>query len=67
MNSFNIFLVNRWTFSKQKRINYQSDKKVGVIRAGFAGMSAAALLAKHGYQVTVFEKMLLPVVEPVNW
>ncbi len=35
-------------------------KKVGVIGAGFAGMSAAALLAKHGYQVTVFEKNATP-------
>ncbi|MDZ4708340.1 MAG: phytoene desaturase family protein [Saprospiraceae bacterium] len=32
------------------------QKTVGVIGAGFAGMTAAALLAKYGYQVTVFEK-----------
>lgn len=32
------------------------SKKVIVIGAGFAGLSAAALLAKAGYQVTVLEK-----------
>jgi phytoene desaturase len=31
-------------------------KKVAVIGAGFAGLSAAACLAKEGYHVTVFEK-----------
>jgi len=32
------------------------NKTVGIIGAGIAGLSAAALLAKKGYQVTVYEK-----------
>lgn len=32
------------------------QKTVGVIGAGFAGMTAAALLAKYGYRVTLIEK-----------
>ena len=32
------------------------DKKIAVIGAGFAGLSAAAYLAKKGYKVSVFEK-----------
>lgn len=35
--------------------NYQ-NKKIAVIGAGFAGLSAAAYLAKMGYKVDVFEK-----------
>ena len=31
-------------------------KKVIVIGAGFAGLSAAATLAKNGFEVTVLEK-----------
>lgn len=31
-------------------------KRVGVIGGGFAGLSAAAYLAKHGYEVDLFEK-----------
>lgn len=31
-------------------------KKVGIIGSGFSGLAAAALLAKSGYDVTVFEK-----------
>lgn len=34
--------------------------KVGIIGAGFSGLSAAAYLAKAGYQVTVFEKHAQP-------
>ncbi|MDB5151537.1 MAG: crtI, partial [Mucilaginibacter sp.] len=32
------------------------NKQVIVIGAGFAGLSAAALMAKAGYRVTIFEK-----------
>lgn len=35
-------------------------KKIIVIGAGFAGLSAAACLAKQGYRVTVLEKNSLP-------
>ena len=38
----------------------QSSKKVVVIGAGFAGMSAATFLAKKGWSVTVIEKNSLP-------
>ena len=38
----------------------QSTKKVVVIGAGFAGMSAATFLAKKGWSVTVIEKNSLP-------
>ena len=31
-------------------------KKIGIIGAGIAGLTAAALLSKKGYQVTVYEK-----------
>lgn len=31
-------------------------RKIAVLGAGFAGLSAATSLAKHGYEVTVFEK-----------
>ena len=37
-----------------------SKKKVIVIGAGFGGMSAAAYLARDGYDVTVLEKNALP-------
>lgn len=30
--------------------------KVGIVGAGFAGLSAACVLAKHGHQVSIFEK-----------
>jgi NADH-quinone oxidoreductase subunit F len=36
------------------------DKKVAVIGAGPAGLTAALRLSQQGYQVTVFEKMLQP-------
>ncbi|MEP7269282.1 MAG: phytoene desaturase family protein, partial [Saprospiraceae bacterium] len=35
-------------------------KKIAVIGAGYAGMTAAALLSKYGYQVSVFEKNSTP-------
>jgi phytoene desaturase len=35
-------------------------KTVAIIGAGFAGISAATCLARHGYEVTVFEKNDLP-------
>jgi phytoene desaturase len=38
----------------------QASKKVVVIGAGFAGMSAATFLAKKGWSVTVIEKNSLP-------
>ena len=38
----------------------QSTKKVVVIGAGFAGMSAATFLAQKGWSVTVIEKNSLP-------
>ena len=34
------------------------SKKVLVIGAGFAGLSAASFLAQKGWQVTVIEKMM---------
>lgn len=36
------------------------QKSIGVIGAGYAGMTAAALLAKYGHHVTVFEKNQTP-------
>jgi len=35
-------------------------KQVAVIGSGFSGLSAACHLAKHGYEVTVFEKNSSP-------
>jgi len=35
-------------------------KSVAVIGAGYAGMTAAALLSKYGFNVTVFEKNTTP-------
>ena len=32
------------------------DKKIAIIGSGFAGLAAAALLAKKGFQVTIYEK-----------
>ena len=37
-----------------------SNKKVLVIGAGFAGLSAATFLAQKGWQVTVVEKHDIP-------
>jgi len=37
-----------------------SDKKIHIIGAGFAGLSAAACLAQKGYNVSVFEKNSMP-------
>lgn len=37
-------------------LNQNEQKKIAVIGAGFAGLSAAAYLAKIGYDVSVFEK-----------
>ncbi|PST84387.1 phytoene desaturase [Pedobacter yulinensis] len=34
----------------------QTTKKIAVIGAGFAGMAAAALLARAGHEVTIYEK-----------
>ena len=39
-----------------------NPKHVIVIGAGFAGLSAASVLAKEGYQVTVVEKK-----RPTRW
>ncbi len=35
-------------------------KRVVVIGAGIGGLTAGALLAKHGYQVTIFDQALVP-------
>ncbi|RZK64916.1 MAG: FAD-dependent oxidoreductase, partial [Pedobacter sp.] len=40
----------------QKNNKTESTKKIAIIGAGFAGLSAAAYLAKEGYAVDVFEK-----------
>jgi phytoene desaturase len=37
-----------------------SSNDVAVVGAGFAGMAAAALLARDGYDVTVLEKNSRP-------
>jgi phytoene desaturase len=37
-----------------------SDKNINIIGSGFAGLSAAACLAKLGYSVKVFEKNAMP-------
>ncbi len=42
-------------FVPKKRHNY-SDKKIGIVGAGPAGLSCAYFLALDGYTVTVFEK-----------
>lgn len=34
--------------------------KIGIIGAGFTGLSAAQILASHGYSVTIFEKETSP-------
>jgi phytoene desaturase len=43
------------------------QKKVIVIGAGFGGMSAAALLAKEGFEVTVLEKNDQPGGRAIVW
>lgn len=40
--------------------NSKNKRQVAVIGAGFGGLAAAALLAKNGYDVTVYEKNYLP-------
>ncbi len=45
----------------------QAKNKVTVIGAGFAGMSAAALLAKEGYKVTLLEKNGSPGGRAAVW
>lgn len=37
-------------------VSYNKQKKIAVIGSGFAGLSAAAYLAKQGHQVDVYEK-----------
>lgn len=37
-------------------LDQKGEINIAVIGAGFAGLSAAAYLAKIGYNVTVFEK-----------
>lgn len=41
-------------------------QKIAVIGSGFSGLSTSAYLASAGYEVHVFEKMKLPVVELGN-
>ncbi|GMU22743.1 MAG: hypothetical protein AMXMBFR13_28280 [Phycisphaerae bacterium] len=43
---------------EQRRLN--AEKKVAVVGAGPAGLTAALRLGQHGYQVTVFEKFAVP-------
>ena len=40
----------------EKFTNEKKDKKVGIIGGGPAGITAAANLARNGYNVTIFEK-----------
>ena len=35
-------------------------KKVGIIGSGFSGLAASAILAKAGFDVTIFEKNSTP-------
>lgn len=42
------------------------QKRIAVIGAGYAGMTAAAILGSYGHEVSVFEKMIVLVVEQVK-
>lgn len=41
--------------------------KIIVIGSGFAGLSAACVLAAEGYQVQILEKTKSPAEEPGSW
>jgi NADH-quinone oxidoreductase subunit F len=51
------FYAEEWV---PERLAPSKGKKVAVVGAGPAGLTAALRLAQLGYQVTVFEKMLQP-------
>ncbi|MGL6338853.1 MAG: NAD(P)-binding protein, partial [Waterburya sp.] len=47
--------------TNQRKTNNPSEKpRVIVIGAGIGGLTAGALLAKHGYQVTIFDQAIAP-------
>jgi NADH-quinone oxidoreductase subunit F len=51
------FYAEEWT---PEKLGPSREKKVAVVGAGPAGLTAALRLAQQGYQVTVFERMLQP-------
>jgi len=52
----NVFLIKY----VMEELNMNSGRKIVIVGAGFGGISAAALLAKEGYDVTVLEKNATP-------
>lgn len=46
-------IKNKWNISKSDDL---SNKKIAVVGAGPAGLTAAAFLRREGYQVTIYEK-----------
>ncbi|MGL5939478.1 MAG: C-3',4' desaturase CrtD [Waterburya sp.] len=46
--------------NQRKTSNLSEKPRVIVIGAGIGGLTAGALLAKHGYQVTIFDQAIAP-------
>ena len=51
------FYADEWT---PERLRPPQEKRVAVVGAGPAGLTAALRLIQFGYEVTIFEKMLQP-------